>query len=160
MTPEKALNIAAGICSQKEYCTQEIREKLQKWDLSENEITHILASLRQHRFIDDRRFATFYARDKFRFNKWGRQKIAQMLRQKKIEPAIIQEALAQLPPEDYDTTCLSLLQGKLKTLKNDTPLRIKAKLIRFAAGRGFDLDTINRCLSRLSLNVPDEQWDE
>ena len=83
-----------------------------------------------------------------------------MLRQKKIEPTIIQEALAQLPPEDYDTTCLSLLQGKLKTLKNDTPLRIKAKLIRFAAGRGFDLDTINRCLSRLSLNVPDEQWDE
>ena len=152
MTPEKALNIAAGICSQKEYCTQEIREKLQKWELSENEITHILASLR--------RFATFYARDKFRFNKWGRQKIAQMLRQKKIEPAIIQEALAQLPPEDYDTTCLSLLQGKLKTLKNDTPLRIKAKLIRFAAGRGFDLDTINRCLSRLSLNVADEQWDE
>ena len=83
MTPEKALNIAAGICSQKEYCTQEIREKLQKWELSENEITHILTSLRQHRFIDDRRFATFYARDKFRFNKWGRQKIAQMLRQKK-----------------------------------------------------------------------------
>ena len=69
MTPEKSLNIAAGICSQKEYCTQEIREKLQKWELSENEITHILASLRQHRFIDDRRFATFYARDKFRFNK-------------------------------------------------------------------------------------------
>ena len=160
MTPEKALIIAAGICSQKEYCTHEIREKLQKWELSENEITHILASLRQHRFIDDRRFATFYARDKFRFNNWGRQKIAQMLRQKKREPAIIQEAWAQLPPEDYHTTFLSLWQGKHKTFKNDTPLRIKAKLIRFAAGRGFDLDTINRCLSRLSLNVADEQWDE
>lgn len=160
MTPEKALNIAAGICSQKEYCTQEIREKLKKWELPENGIARILCSLQQHRFIDDRRFATFYARDKFRFNKWGRQKIAQMLRQKQINPEIIREALAQLPSEDYDTTCLTLLRGKLKTLKDDTPIRIKAKLIRFAAGKGFDLDTINRCLSRLSLNVSDEQWDE
>lgn len=160
MTPEKALNIAAGICSQKEYCTQEIREKLQKWELPENEIAQILACLQQHKFIDDRRFATFYARDKFRFNKWGRQKIAQMLRQKQIDSAIIQEALAQLPREDYDETCLALLRGKLKTLKTDTPIRIKVKLIRFAAGRGFDLDTINRCLSRLPLKMSGEQWDE
>lgn len=160
MTPEKALNIAAGICSQKEYCTQDIKEKLQKWELSEEEIAHVLTCLQQHRFLDDHRFAIFYARDKFRFNKWGRQKIAQMLRQKQISSAIIQEALAQLPAEDYDTTCLTLLRGKLKTLKNDTPIRIKAKLVRFAAGRGFDFDTINRCLSRLSPDLSGEQWDE
>lgn len=159
MTPEKALNIAAGICSRKECCTQDIKEKLQKWELPEDEIARVLACLHRHKFIDDRRFATFYARDKFRFNKWGRQKIAQMLRQKQIDPAIIREALDQLPSEDYDATCLALLKGKLKTLKDDTPIRIKGKLVRFAAGRGFGLDTINRCLSRLSLGS-DDRWDE
>lgn len=160
MTPEKALNIAAGICSQKEYCTQEIKEKLKKWELPENEIARILCSLQQHQFIDDRRFATFYARDKFRFNKWGRQKIAQMLRQKQINPEIIREALAQLPSEDYRHHLPHPITGKTKNVKRRHSNTHQGKINRFAAGRGFDLDTINRCLSRLSLNVSDEQWDE
>lgn len=160
MTPDKALNIIAGICSKKEYCSSEVREKLLKWELPEKEITRILEFLHQNKFVDDSRFAAFYARDKFRFNKWGRQKIAQMLRQKGIDPATVNEALSALSPQDYDATCMALLKGKLKTLKEDSPIKLKAKLIRFAAGRGFDFDTINRCIARLNPHLSSGEWDE
>lgn len=159
MTPEKALNIIAGICSKKEYCSRDVREKLQKWELPEKDISRILEFLFQHKFVDDQRFASFYARDKFRFNKWGRQKINQMLRQKGIAPEIIADALATLPTEDYNQTCFSLLHGKLKTLKDIDPYKIKMKLFRFAIGRGFDSDTINRCLAKLT-KLPADEWDE
>lgn len=159
MTPEKALNAIAGMCSKKEYCSQAVREKLLKWEIPEKDITRILDFLHQNKFVDDSRFATSYARDKFRFNKWGRQKINQMLRQKGVPPPIITEALSALDTEDYDKTCMALLHGKLKTLKEDAPIKIKAKLIRFAAGRGFDFDTIHRCLSRLTPSLSSE-WDE
>lgn len=159
MTPEKALNTMAAICSKKEYCSQDVRKKLQKWEVPENEITRILDFLYKNKFVDDSRFAAFYARDKFRFNKWGPQKINQMLRQKGIAHPVIANALAALSPDAHDETCMVLLRGKLKTLKPDTPIRTKAKLIRFAAGRGFDFDTINRCLAHITPNLSLE-WDE
>lgn len=74
MTPEKALNLIAGQCSKKECCTADIRQKLLRWELPEEDIARILDYLLRHRFVDDDRFARIYAEDKFRFNCWGRQK--------------------------------------------------------------------------------------
>lgn len=158
MTPEKALNTVAAMCSKKEYCTREIQEKLRNWEIPGQEITRILDFLHKNNFVDDRRFAKFYARDKFRFNKWGKQKITLMLRQKGITADVIREALSQLEPEAYDRTCYQLLQQKLKTTKEEDPQKLKAKLIRFAAGRGFDFDVIHHCLYRL-LSFPADETD-
>ena len=83
MNKEKALSLAAAICSKKEHCSWEIQEKLVKWEIPEKEIDRIMTFLHQHRFIDDARYAQAYAEDKFRFNHWGKQKIALMLHRKK-----------------------------------------------------------------------------
>lgn len=89
MNKEKALSLAAAICSKKEHCSWEIQEKLVKWEIPEKEIDRIMTFLHQHRFIDDARYAQAYAEDKFRFNHWGKQKIALMLHRKKIDPDLI-----------------------------------------------------------------------
>lgn len=149
MLPEKALNLAAGMCSSKESCSYDIRKKLEDRELPEKEITRILDFLYQNNFLDDSRFARFYARDKFRFNKWGKQKITQMLKQKGISSELIEEAVGALGEEDYADTCRTMMQQKLKAIKDTDPYKIKAKLIRFALGRGFDFDTINRCLPQV-----------
>ena len=72
-----------------------------------------------------------------------------MLRQKHIADTIIDEALATLPEEQSDTICLSLLQQKNKSLKEDDLYKRKAKLFRFALSRGFDYETISRCVRQL-----------
>ena len=137
MDAKNALNIVAGLCSKKEYCLQEIREKLKKWDITEKDTARILDFLIQNKFIDENRFAFAYARDKFRFNK-----------------------------KEYDTACLNLLLQKKKSLKNEDPLKDKNKLIRFALSRGFDYDTIRNCLHhpefRTGYISPNENgsWDE
>lgn len=150
MTPEKALNRIAGMCSKKEYCSKTIQDKLQSWEIPPQEIARIMQFLIQHQFIDDRRYARIYVEDKFRFNHWGKQKITQMLRQKGIPGEIIAEALQTIDHSDYDDQCLEILQQKLKTLPTDEIYKTKAKLVRFALGRGFGYDTINRCLNRLN----------
>ena len=38
MNKEKALSLAAAICSKKEHCSWEIQEKLVKWEIPEKEI--------------------------------------------------------------------------------------------------------------------------
>lgn len=140
----------AGQCSKKEYCSADVLAKLRHWELPEKDIAEIMAFLVKNRFLDDTRFAEAYARDKFRFNRWGKLKIAQMLRRKQVADSVIGQALAALPEEDTDATCMELLRQKNKSIKDEDPYKRKAKLIRFALSRGFEYETVNRCLSHLA----------
>ena len=45
MNKEKALSLAAAICSKKEHCSWEIQEKLVKWEIPEKEIDRIMTFL-------------------------------------------------------------------------------------------------------------------
>lgn len=148
MDTNKALNLVAGMCSNKECCSYDIQKKLIKWEVPEQEITRIMDFLYKNKFLDDLRFSTFYARDKFRFNKWGKQKIIMMLKQKEVAPEIINEAISLLVKKEYDDTCLALITQKRRTLNDTDPYKIKAKLLRFALGRGFDYDIINKCIDK------------
>ena len=140
----------AGQCSKKEYCSADVLAKMRRWELPEKDIAEIMAFLVKNRFLDDTRFAEAYARDKFRFNRWGKLKIAQMLRRKQVAESGIGQALAALPEEDTDATCMELLRQKNKSIKDEDPYKRKAKLIRFALSRGFEYETVNRCLSHLA----------
>ena len=149
MDAKKALNIIAAQCGKKECCSADVAARLRRWELSERDVAAIMEFLVKHRFVDDARFAEAYARDKSRFNRWGRLKIAQMLRLKRIPESMISNALATLPAEEDGDTCLALLRQKDKTLKEADPYKRRAKLCRFALGRGFDYDTVMRCLDQL-----------
>lgn len=149
MDAKKALNIVAGQCSKKEYCSFDILKKLQRWELEEKDIAAVMEFLVKNHFLDDTRFAEAYARDKHRFNRWGKLKIMQMLRQKRVPERIIERALSSLPNEESDATCLALLKQKNRGLKEEDPYKRKAKLFRFALSRGFDYETVSRCIDQL-----------
>ena len=146
---EKALRLMAGQCSRREMCRADVVAKLRQWELSEWEIEEVMDFLERQRFVDDVRFARAYVQDKFRFRRWGKLKIEQQLRQKQLPAPVIAEALAALPEESYDETCLSLLRQKDKSLKEPDPYKRRAKLCRFALGRGFDYEVVARCVERI-----------
>lgn len=54
----KALHTAAAMCSKKEYCSSEIRKKLQLWEIGEEKTERIISFLKEHKFLDESRFAT------------------------------------------------------------------------------------------------------
>lgn len=149
MDVKKALQIIAAQCSKKEYCRFDITVKLQRWELSEKDIAEVMAFLVKNHFVDDERYARAYAKDKFRFNRWGKLKIELMLRQKQIPDHIVAEALRALPEEDYDEVCISLLKQKSRSLKEEDSRKRKAKLFRYALARGFSYEVVARCLKRL-----------
>lgn len=147
---KEALQRAAALCSRQEQCTSHIREKLKEWQMPEVETERVLQKLQQEKFLDDKRYATFYVKDKFRFNRWGRIKISHMLRQRGIGEHDIQDALDQIDEESYFQTCLDLIKNKSKNLKEKNPFTRKGKLYRFAAGRGYEPDLIHRALKLIS----------
>ena len=144
---KSALHRAATLCSRQEQCTQNIRDKLREWNVGQDDAEKILCKLKQEKFLDDHRYAGFYARDKFRFNGWGRVKIAHMLRQKGIGEKDIDQALALIDNETYFQACVDLVRRKSAALKEKNEFVRKGKLFRFAAGRGFEPELIHRVLN-------------
>jgi len=142
-----ALQRAAALCSRQEQCSSHIREKLNTWKVTAEDAEKIIDLLKREKFLDDLRFATFYVRDKFRFNAWGKIKLTVMLTQKKIPQAVIEEAMKQIDPELYKQTCTRLISEKAATLNESNQFKRKGKLFRYAAQRGFESDLIHQILS-------------
>jgi len=149
MTENEALLRLQKICSQQEKCLFDINRKLTEWKIPVKQAKSILEKLLNDKFVDELRYAKSFVRDKFRFNEWGRIKMAYALRQKKIDERIIQDALAEIDETVYDASVVELLRKKRKTLKDKDANMIKAKLIRFAQSKGFEYHVIRQALQMI-----------
>lgn len=148
MKPETALERLMTLCVQAEHCRYEMQRKLTTWGLPADIANKILERLCKEKFVDDRRFATAYARDKARFNAWGSRKIRLGLMQKRINADDISAALAEVDPEDYRQGLLATLQSKIRSLgpEESSTYEGRTKMFRHAASRGFEPEMIAKVM--------------
>ncbi len=142
ITKEVALSKAMKICSTKEMCKSDIRKKNIVWKLPSEQLEEIIDFLIKEKFIDEERFAGFYVKDKFGINKWGKSKIIHQLRSKSLPDDVIKKAISQISDEEYQKTLEELLKRKSSLIKYNSRKDKEVKLLRFAQGRGFELDII------------------
>ncbi|MEG1585735.1 MAG: regulatory protein RecX [Bacteroidales bacterium] len=146
-SPAEALHKAAAYCSKSEHCISEINEKLRQWGIGTDDADVIIARLQKEKFIDEARYCRSFINDKYKYNRWGRIKIAYALRMKRIPDAIVYEMMDEVINEEtYLENLQALIKEKRKTTKGNNPMDIHAKLYRFAAGRGFESSEISRIL--------------
>lgn len=150
LTPGEALHKGAAYCSKSEHCLSEVREKLRQWGTDPDEIQPILDRLLKEKFIDETRYCRSFINDKYKYNRWGRIKIAYALRMKRIPDALIYEAMDEVINEEvYAENLRNLLLEKKKSTRALNPQDMRAKLYRFAAGRGFDSHEIGEAMKQL-----------
>ena len=148
LTYDQALQKAAALCSQAEKCPGDIFQKVLSWGLSEQEAARLVGALTREGFLDEARYACAFVSDKFRFDHWGKIKIAYALRAKGIDDALIDEAFDEkIDPEEYQQACVELLSAKLRTMDQPLSQADCARLFRFAAQRGFESFVISRALT-------------
>jgi len=145
----QALTKAMAMCSKSERCRFDVVSKLRLWELSEEEIGSAINQLVKERFLDEGRFVHFYVNDKLRFNKWGKIKLAFMLRQKQIPEELIRSELSTIDDAVYEKILSDLLKGKIKLLKGDSDYERKGKLAVFAQGHGFEAELAFRVAGQL-----------
>lgn len=133
-----ALNRAMAICATHEHCTQDIRIKLDSWGLRSADADKIIDTLLKENFINDKRYAQAFVSDKYRQNKWGKIKIAAILRTKHIPPEVIQSALDSLDEEQYRQSIRELLASHRRVTRAKNAYEMKGKLIRFGLSKGFE----------------------
>lgn len=157
VTPEKAYARMTRICARKEYAPFDIRQKLLRLDLTDDVVELLLERLTKERYIDERRYAESYIRDKLQFNKWGKRKIELHLARKRISTEVVADAFTQFSESQLSESLLSLLEKKRKSITGRSDYERNGKLIRYALGRGFSMEEIIRCLKMMDVDsYPDE----
>jgi len=145
-TEQEAYLQLAALCAQAEHCQQEMRDKMKRWGIDAAIQERVIARLVKERYIDDERFARAFAKDKIRYNKWGRRKVQQGLWQKHIDAEIQERVLCEIDDSEYLTVLKPLLKQKTKSIRAENDYERNQKLVRFALGRGFTFDIIRQCL--------------
>lgn len=146
ITEAQALSRLTAACARAEHCMGEMYEKMRRWGIEADAQERISTYLKEHRYIDDERFARLFVRDKMQFNKWGRRKIEQALWAKQVDETIYKNILDEIDQKEWKAILLPALQTKKKSIKAATPYEAYTKLVRFAMSRGFTMDIIKACI--------------
>lgn len=133
-----ALNKSMTLCSRRELCSGDIRARLDSWGLPAHVCEKVINELIKENFINDQRFAQAFARDKFKYNKWGKIKINAHLKAKHIQPELIRSALDSLDNEAYIRLAKDLIQNHRKSVRAKSPYDMKARLLRYGLSKGFE----------------------
>ena len=106
-------------------------------------------TLIKENFINESRYAAAFVRDKFKYNKWGKVKIAAHLGAKKLPPDIISTALDSIDNEQYIRIVRGIIEGHRKTVKAKNQYDLKAKLLRYGLSKGFESSLLYDILNDL-----------
>lgn len=120
--------------------------------MQEDEAAKILQQLREERFLDDRRYAGAFARDKSSMAGWGAAKIFFHLKMKRIDQEIIREALQGVDSSKMEGRMREVLGLKWKQLQKEEDVqKRKMKFLRFATGRGYGYEESLSVLEELEV---------
>jgi regulatory protein len=142
-TDEKAaLAKAEHYCAYQERSQQEARDKLYELGLYPDAVERVISKLIEGNFLNEERFAKAYVQGKFNQKAWGRKKIAQGLKLKRVPDKLINKALQVIDGDDYLQVLERILTKKAGTITEKDAFKRRYKLQQYATGRGFEADLI------------------
>ena len=149
----QALQSLMRLCARAEKSSGDALRLMRGWGVPEGERNGVLQQLITQRFIDDKRYAEAYVREKSNLAGWGARKIAFQLRQKGIDKEIINTSLASLDSDAQLEQLTSKLERKMRTTKATNSYELRGKLLRYGMGLGFDYEMTRSAIDKI---VPEE----
>ena len=148
MEEKKVLERLQRQCARMEYCISDVHRKaLKALEGDADAAERIVASLVRDRFVDDRRYAAAFAREKAALPGWGVVKIRFQLRGKGISDEIITEALQEIDPAKAASKLDKLAADRYRLLKDDPQCRLK--LLKALLSRGYGYDEVEAAVKRV-----------
>ena len=89
-------NYALKLLGGRAHSSGEMREKLRRRAAKLGEVDEVLARLKDHGYLNDQRFAETFAAARLANDKFGRTRVIQDLRQRRVAPAVAERAARQV----------------------------------------------------------------
>ncbi len=133
-----ALKKLQRYCAYQDRCHKEVRTKLLDLGIYGDDLEEIIAELIAENFLNELRFAKSYARGKFRMKRWGKNRIKQELKLRKLSAYCIKKALLEIEEEDYLSTINDLIEKKIKDYKEPNEYKLKNKIALYLINKGYE----------------------
>lgn len=147
---KEALQKLERYCAYQERCHKEVRQKLFELGMDSDSRDKIITDLIQNNFLNESRFATAFARGKFRTKKWGKNRIVNELKFRDISAYNIQLALKEISDSDYYQTFEELSKKRFKQLTSEKNLQNKKRKFRdYLLYRGWESHLIYQKMNEI-----------
>ena len=137
-------------CSYQERCHQEVVQKCYDLGMRSNEIDLIVVHLIANDFLNEERFARAFVRGKHRIKLWGKNRIVNELKQRKISAPNIKTALTEILETEYQDTFDKLAGRHWDTIKETNIQKKKKKFCDYLLRRGWESNLVYEKLKEKS----------
>lgn len=151
MTKSEAIQKLKKYCAYQERCHSEVRTKLLSYQVYGDTLEEVILDLIQEDYLNEERFACSYARGKYRIKKWGRNKIVQELKARKISKYCINKGLKEIEEEQYYVNLEEVINKYIKERKTKyAPYQLRTKTIQMAMNKGYEYELILELLPKMT----------
>jgi len=148
---EKFYKAAIRYLSFRPHSEKELSDYLAKKKCDELTAKRILDSLKRDKFLNDEEFTRWWVEQRTILKPKASRVIKYELKQKGISRELIDSFFENSDdsPSDFDNA-IKLAEKKLRTIHDQTDkYKVKEKLGRYLASKGFDWDTIKAAIDRV-----------
>jgi regulatory protein len=126
-------------CAYQDRCHQEVRSKGLDIGLYGDELEEVIATLIENNFLNEERFARSFARGKFRMKKWGRVRIRQELKMRKISAYCIRKGLEEIEEDQYLKTLDEIIGKRSERHPGIPAYQQRKKVVDYLLRRGYEV---------------------
>ena len=109
----------------------------------------LMSELIREDCVSDERFAVAFASGRFKMKQWGRKKIQQGLKEKRVNDEIAQKALEQINKREYLSVLNKLAKERYASLKHEQYLIRKKKTMDYLMQKGYEIELIQKAMDNI-----------
>ena len=149
---KEALQKIEYFCSYQERCHEEVVTKLRSMKMDSEEIDRIMVHLLTENFLNEERFACSFARGKHRIKHWGKIRISNELKFKKITQSLINKALQEISADEYLDTFHTLAERHWASIRETNALKKQKKFCDYLLRKGFESNLVYDKVKALAIS--------
>lgn len=150
-TIKQAIQKLEHYCAYQDRCHEEVIQKLRSMKMDQDEIDQIIVQLIADNFLNEERFACNYARGKHRIKHWGKIRIVNELKFRKISQYNINLALKEITTEEYEATFHNLAEQNWESIRESNPLKKRKKFCDYVLRKGFESNLVYEKVKELEI---------
>jgi regulatory protein len=139
---KEAIQKTEHFCAYQERCHEEVVAKLRSMNMDQNEVDQIMVHLIESNFLNEERFACSFARGKHRIKNWGKIRIVNELKSRKIAQTLINIALKEISQEEYNDTFTNLSEKQWESIRETNSIKKRKKCCDYLLRKGFESNLV------------------
>lgn len=154
---QRAREAGLNYLSRRARSAHEVAQRLRQKEFAEDVVAEVIADLERLRFLDDRAFARRWVEARLE-RAAGARKLAQDLRRKGVDAALIDEVLAEYAPQlDAPDRAVDLLRKQAWRYRALDREKAQRRMLGFLARRGYDGQTAWKAIERVWKELEEDE---